>query len=177
MGTRAVYSFFDNYDPSLTFQKEMGYHVYKHWDGYPEGAAGFFANTLEKAWKLPRYEADEFAAAFVAVNKGEGGGNVRLCHSQIEKYDIEYVYEIFRAKNQQLIIKAYTVDFWDDDKKKSEFFYGRLKDFIINFGDNVAKKTWDTHAPKSLHCALANVKESSEYKKYLELKEQFEGID
>lgn len=62
MSTRALY----------TFRSEDGseeFHVYKHHDGYPTGAADAIVAALEFAWPLPRYEADEFAAAFVAANK------------------------------------------------------------------------------------------------------------
>ena len=44
--------------------------VYKHSDGYPYGAVCWITKALEHAWPLPRFEADEFAAAFVvAANK------------------------------------------------------------------------------------------------------------
>jgi hypothetical protein len=43
--------------------------IYKHSDGYPEGAVCWITRALEFAWPLPRFEADEFAAAFVAANK------------------------------------------------------------------------------------------------------------
>jgi hypothetical protein len=62
MSTRAVYSFFDSEGPAAA-------HVYKHSDGYPSGAIQAIEAALEYAWKLPRYEADEFAAAFAAGNK------------------------------------------------------------------------------------------------------------
>jgi hypothetical protein len=62
MSTRAMYTF-RNADGSEE------YHVYKHSDGYPTGAAEALVAALEHAWPLPRYEADEFAAAFVAANK------------------------------------------------------------------------------------------------------------
>jgi hypothetical protein len=55
-----MYTFKDN-DSTL--------HVYKHHDGYPTGAAQWLNNALAFAWSLPRYEADDFAAAFVAGNK------------------------------------------------------------------------------------------------------------
>ncbi len=61
MSTRAMY----------TFRNAEGeeHHVYKHHDGYPSGAAEALARALPFAWQLPRYEPDEFAAAFVAGNK------------------------------------------------------------------------------------------------------------
>lgn len=61
MSTRAVYSFFGD--------DETPRHVYKHSDGYPSGAVKAITDALEYAWPLPRYENDEFAAAFVAANK------------------------------------------------------------------------------------------------------------
>lgn len=62
MSTRALYTFRDS-DGSE-------FHVYKHHDGYPTGAAEALTNALEFAWRFPRYEADDFAAAFIAGNKG-----------------------------------------------------------------------------------------------------------
>ena len=54
MGTRAVYTFLDD---------RGTHHVYKHWDGYPEGrTSNTFLSQRSKAWSLPRFEADEFAA-------------------------------------------------------------------------------------------------------------------
>jgi hypothetical protein len=43
--------------------------VYKHRDGYPSGAAQAIEAALPHAWPLPRFEPDEFAAAFVRGNK------------------------------------------------------------------------------------------------------------
>ncbi len=63
MSTRAVYTFIDPELPRNT------HHVYKHHDGYPTGAAIAIANAQPYAWPLGRFEADEFAAAFVAGNK------------------------------------------------------------------------------------------------------------
>lgn len=88
MSTRACY----------TFKDETGeFHVYKHHDGYPTGAASFLVGTAAKAWPLPRFEADEFAAAFVAVNK-KSGGDVRLMQSgdirKIAPGDIEWHYTV-----------------------------------------------------------------------------------
>jgi|11BtaG_2_1085332.scaffolds.fasta_scaffold00403_13 hypothetical protein len=71
MGTRAVYFFYDE-----DFQDLYG--VYKHYDNYPSGAASHIEAAKEYAWQLPRFEADEFAAAFVAANKNPNGGECRL---------------------------------------------------------------------------------------------------
>ena len=77
MSTRACYVFKDETD---TFT------VYKHFDGYPEGAASFFVKAIPYAWALPRYEAADFGAAFIAANKRVSddmqGGNVYLTTNQ-----------------------------------------------------------------------------------------------
>ena len=66
MSTQAIYTFVD---------PESGdeVSVFKHWDNYPEGAALFLNRAKKLAWELPRFEADEFAAAFVAANKTREG--------------------------------------------------------------------------------------------------------
>src|SRR5690349_556771 len=94
MSTRALY----------TFKDENGeYHVYKHHDGYPEGAVQFIAEAQKLAWGLPRFEADEFAAAFVAANKGNCGGSVRLTvgktWDEAASGDIEYHYVVTAKGN------------------------------------------------------------------------------
>ena len=70
MGTRGIYKFID---------QRSTYYVYKHWGNRPSGAAVFIQNALQLAWRLPRFEADEFSASFIAANKKEGG-DVRLMH-------------------------------------------------------------------------------------------------
>lgn len=84
MGTRAVYSF-----------KSHGesFHVYKHWDNQPICAAGFISAACLKAWDLPRFEADEFAAAFIAANKDKGG-DIRLVKSPSDVGDAAYFYTV-----------------------------------------------------------------------------------
>lgn len=66
MSTRAIYTF---REPRPFDGCPDSYHVYKHHDGYPEGAVTFIRAALDHAWILPRFEADDFAAAFVAANK------------------------------------------------------------------------------------------------------------
>ena len=122
MGTRAVYTFSDD---------SGSYHVYKHWDGYPEGASMWLVNALRQAWELPRFEADDMAAAFVAANK-RGGGDVRIMQSgpiaDVAPSDIEYWYELFQAPNGQLIVRAWAVNNWGDWTAE-QIYYGRLVDW------------------------------------------------
>ncbi len=168
MGTRAVYSFFD--DSNDVF------HVYKHWDNDPEGAATFLTNALEYAWDMPRYEHDEFATGFIAANKRFGsGGDIRLTHRPENNVDIEYLYEISQAKNGQMIMKAFTANFWDEKKPlREQIFYGRLKDFIIQYGDDNAKMKWDNNV-RSDHKAFDP--DAAERKEYERLKAKFEPLD
>jgi len=98
MSTRALYTFKAN--PHSEFEQD--WNVYKHHDGYPSGAADAITAALKKAWELPRYESDEFAAAFIAANKPSNGGGVRLMPqgdplevAQKHCADIEYRYEIY----------------------------------------------------------------------------------
>ena len=128
MGTRSLYTFRDI---------DQSYHVYKHWDGYPEGAAMWLVQGLAYAWKLPRFEADEMAAAFIAGNKkAHTGGDIRLMPSgpveQIAPSDIEYWYEVFQAPNGQLIVKAWAVNNWGN-WTAHPVFYGRLADFAEKY--------------------------------------------
>jgi hypothetical protein len=129
MGTRAVYTFRDNSGEQ--------HHVYKHWDGYPEGAAQWIVNGLKEAWELPRYEADDMAAAFITANK-RGGGDIRLMQSgaiaDVAPSDIAYWYEVWQAPNGQLIVKAWAVNNWDGWKAE-EVFYGRLADFAAHYSE------------------------------------------
>lgn len=76
MSTRALYTFKAGPDDA-----GHDWNVYVHYDGYPgnlrEGACAKILAALKLAWELPRYESDEFAAAFIAANKSRPGG-VRL---------------------------------------------------------------------------------------------------
>lgn len=123
MSTRAVYTFRD---------ADSEFHVYKHHDGYPTGAAQWIETALKLAWPLPRFEADEFAAAFIAANK-DGGGGVRLLPSgkaqDVASRDIEYRYEIGPGNSQELRVIGYATDYWESEKKEEMLFNCRIEDF------------------------------------------------
>ena len=122
MSTRAVYGFRDQHGI---------HHVYVHHDGYPSGAAEKFSAVLKAkvAWPLPRFEANEFAASFVAANK-VGSGSVRLTNGPEQHGDIEYYYIVYQPvpDSGPLYIEAYEVV--DDNAKGKLFFKGELADFI-----------------------------------------------
>lgn len=123
MSTRAIYTF-----------KGFGetYHVFKHHDGYLSGAAVALENAIQLAWRLPRYEPDEFAAAFVSGNKQSPGG-VRLAKSQTAFCDVEYAYVIEPDKKMPNVLKvtAYSANFWDGKPKKKKIWSGPLSTFIV----------------------------------------------
>jgi hypothetical protein len=108
MSTRAVYTFKDN----------RGSHsVYKHYDGYPEGALSFIKEAKKYAWELPRFDASEFAAAFIAANKNEAGGDLYLTYGHEEHGDLDYRYEI-SADKDKLLVKVFKVEEYDEDARK-----------------------------------------------------------
>ena len=134
MSTRAVYTFKD---------ADSTVHVYKHHDGYPEGGLSWIANALPHAWDLPRFEADEFAAAFVAANK-ESGGGVRLFPTRITEphkfaSDAEFHY-IIQPGGKTLQITIKKVDWWKDTRQSETIFSGTLDDAIKQFGASWIKE-------------------------------------
>lgn len=122
MSTRAVYSFIDEHET---------HHVYKHHDGYPSGAAEWIEKAAAEAWPLPRFEASEFGAAFVAACR-KGPGGVRLTHGPEHHGDLAYRYEI-RCDGGVLMVKAFkqrTWEGWSAEKVGYEpIFLGTLAEF------------------------------------------------
>lgn len=111
MGTRAVYTF-----------KSHGeaFHVYKHWDNTPMNASAFIAAAIWKAWDLPRFEADEFAAGFIAANKDKGG-DIRLIKSPRSCGDAAYFYEVTHEAGRLCVLCR--------DWERRKIFSGSLVEF------------------------------------------------
>lgn len=83
MGTPAI----------ITFRDDDGaYSIYQQYDGYPKDVAASIEAAKNYAWPLPRFEPEEFAAAYVRANKVRGGG-IYLTHPG-EYDDIEYIYVV-----------------------------------------------------------------------------------
>lgn len=121
MSTRAVYTFIDSEDK---------FHVYKHCDGYPQGAVVFIGAALDKSWGPMRFQAGDAAAAFVAANKG-GGGDVYLTRNHRWHGDLEYRYEI-RA---HATMPAWQVRVFEVDGGRSRrIFEGSLGELVVHFG-------------------------------------------
>lgn len=85
MSTRSVISFYDK------DEQKTSNHVYKHHDGYPSGVWEALEAARPFAWDWPRYEAMEFAAAFVRGNK-EGGGSIYFSQGPNAHWDLAYSY-------------------------------------------------------------------------------------
>ena len=102
MSTRAV----------ITFKRgNECFHVYQHCDGYPSGVAENLRSAIAYAWPLPRFEACEFAAAFVAGAKN--GGNIYLSKGPRYHGDLSYRY-VVRCVDGELRIDAFAIG--DDGK-------------------------------------------------------------
>ena len=84
---------------TITFvEGKNKYTIYQHCDGYPDGPHGVVATVKAvaesgKVWELPRFEADEFAAGYIAVCK-TGQGNHRVFNSPKESGDAAFNYTV-----------------------------------------------------------------------------------
>lgn len=99
MSTRAVITFVDERD---------SFHVYKHSDGYPDDVLPAIGSAIDMAWPLPRFEAADFAAAFVAANKKGGGGIYFTSHYDAHG-DLDYRYEV-RAPGGKIDVRVFKAE-------------------------------------------------------------------
>jgi hypothetical protein len=108
MSTRAVFTFSD---PEHRGRPLV---VYKHHDGYPRRAVEALIRARDDglSWALPRFEANEFAAAFVASNKAQPG-SIRLLGAgdwrDLSPGDIEYVYHVVRFPSGHINVGGWRV--------------------------------------------------------------------
>jgi hypothetical protein len=123
MSTRAVYTFKDSYSV---------HSVYKHHDGYPEGAAEFISKARALAWPGQRFEAADFSAAFVAANKDSGGG-VYLTKNHQSHGDLSYRYEI-SWKDGAIHVEAFERSYDEIGVAKyKKIFRGSLESFTNQY--------------------------------------------
>ena len=80
-------------------------HIYRHWDGYPSAVIPDLYSALSFAWPLPRFEADEFAAAIVCSMKTKPG-NIRICSEPNSSFDRSYHYDILGAGSGDLRLRV-----------------------------------------------------------------------
>lgn len=111
MSTRAVYTFKDDYHK---------FHVCGHCDGYPSGAAEKLMNMVKFAWPLPRFEAMDCSAAFIAGNKIGGG---EIYNTNGKHGDLAFRYTI-TAADGSYIIEALQIGI------EKPIFKGTLEKFV-----------------------------------------------
>jgi hypothetical protein len=121
MGTRAIYTFEDD---------SCERHIFVHYDGYPKGAADYFKQWLDTnySWTLPRFEADEAAAGFVAAIK-TGPGNVRICGDRFSYTDVEFGYRLFTLRDE-LHVQCSTTNYRGDAPAEHIIFDGPMSEFM-----------------------------------------------
>ncbi len=88
MSTRAIVAVIDDSEK---------YFIYIHWDGRPEMVLPLIEKATSFAWKFPRYEAGDFAAAIIRVMK-EWGWHIYLAESLLKHLDVNYLYEVSKVK-------------------------------------------------------------------------------
>lgn len=116
MSTRAVYTFIEG-----NGKNREEFHIYGHSDGYLSGATEKIKAAIKFAWKFPRFEASEFAAAFVRGNKDEGGGNIYLTTHWKDHGDLEYRYEIVGENGGEPQVIAYEITGYGSDNWQELF--------------------------------------------------------
>lgn len=96
MGTRAV----------IEFKDENGtYSVYQHWDGDPKTVIENLKRTRNR-WSMPRFEADEYAAAYIATWK-TNSGNIRISKGARAHGDLSYVYTVSHVEGARFVTVKY----------------------------------------------------------------------
>jgi len=128
MGTRATITVVDKNDR---------FDIYQHYDGYPDGEHGLvrrLANAPRMAWKPPRFEAMDFAAAVVAVLK-EGGGTTYLTKDAEQHSDRAFHYKITPIRDgvSTRVGLCVTETAWQSDTPDKVLFDGDLMDAAQKF--------------------------------------------
>ncbi len=113
MSTNALIEFYE-------IDSDRSFYVYQHWDGNPNGVAHALADALPYAWPLPRFEADDFAAAFVAGNKPKKGGHIRMSNGNNFRH---FTYRV-TFKNSDLWVRVE-----NGDDKLDILFEGSFQEF------------------------------------------------
>lgn len=128
MATRATITVADEND---------SFDIYQHYDGYPDGEHGIvrrLANAPRMAWKLPRFEAMDFAAAVISVLK-EGGSTTYLTKDANLHSDRAFHYKITPLRDgvSTQVGLCITETAWRDDTPDKVLFDGALVDAVKAF--------------------------------------------
>jgi len=119
MSTRCCFKFSDD---------SCEVSVYKHYDGHPINAYQCILKAIPYAWPLPRYEAYDFAAAFIAANKMIGGGDIYV--SSGVHCDLDYWYRVGVVACRGLTgIQSLHVEARRDNECGSIIYAGCLEEF------------------------------------------------
>lgn len=96
MGTRAV----------ITFRDSIGrFSVYQHYDGDPETVLENI-KLAKHHWAMPRFEADEYAAAYIATYK-TSSGNIRLTSGPQAHGDLQFTYIVSHKEGSPELVVTY----------------------------------------------------------------------
>jgi hypothetical protein len=97
-------------------------------DGYPSGASIAISKALLLAWKIPRFDAGEFAAALVAANKtGPGGAYIVKRWQDVPSAEFHYVITL---KDDRLNVAASSIANVEPDRRRlARLFAGTFEDF------------------------------------------------
>lgn len=127
MSTRACYEFLQAGD-SQWGSLATSVTIYGHSDGYPTGALEKIKAVLDQklCWELPRFEASDFSAGFVAANK-DGGGEIYVTSNAKAHGDLSYLYEI-AFKNKHIWVRCFR---GNRKTKKDLLFDGSLADMVL----------------------------------------------
>ena len=124
----------------------------------------FIKKALSNAWALPRFEADEFSAAFVSANKDKDGGYriIEACKGipELRTYDNyqDYIYDIKSATKKSdtdgdmtFYNTNITVTCYSGYKPYEEIFTIKLEDLncVTDF-DALANKLCGTSAEEGV---------------------------
>lgn len=90
MSTTAVITFKDGDD---------SFAIYQHYDATPLAVAVAVFRARQFAWPLPRFEAGDFAAAYIRASK-VGGGNIYLSNGG--HIDLAFSYIVTRNDDNDL---------------------------------------------------------------------------
>ena len=141
MSTRAVYDFIDN---GKWAHKSVS--IYKHHDGYPNGAIGFILKATEihvpigdefTNYRDDTNIRDRLVVGFFVNNVGSGMMEITRGH----KFhgDLEYRYEIIGSNEHPFKheIKIFERDYYSDDETPSKLIFdGTLKEAIDQYLEN-----------------------------------------
>ena len=136
MSTNALIKFYDTPGHSFGEGPNQTFYVYQHWDGYPAGVAITLAMTFDYAFKLPRWQANDFSAAFIAANKNSDnsvkqGGNIYISDGSDYK-DYEYHVTFKDGDVRVKVLDPYTDGLDPYELKDIEviIFEGTFREFI-----------------------------------------------